>query len=257
MFNLESFDIKLETEFIGRIFFYIEEIESTNNELLTKKKDFPVSGTVMLAEKQIAGKGRKDRAWQSAKGQNLTFSIMLCDADHLDFNLNHMNFAASLAVANSIENLYQLPAELKWPNDVMISGKKVAGILTESSMKGMNTERVVTGIGINVNQNIFQGEFNYPPTSIRIETNLIAERESLLAEYLNLFEEYLLILKEKPDEILNDWRSRCKMIGDKITITDGDKMYSGIFFDIDENGYLLLKRNGRLEKIHFGDVSLS
>jgi BirA family biotin operon repressor/biotin-[acetyl-CoA-carboxylase] ligase len=255
MFTLENFDIKLETEIIGRNFIYYDEISSTNSELLSNKQ-YKRSGTVLLAEKQIKGKGRKERIWQSAKGANLTFSILLTKDMLSNLNVNHLNLAASLAVATAIENLHQLRTELKWPNDVLISKKKVAGILIETTVKGNKLERVVIGIGINLNQIAFQGEFNYPPTSLKLETGMNIDRENMLAEILNIFEELLLKLSDQYEQVLEDWREKCKMIGDKINITDGEKIKTGIFFDIDDDGYLLLKRNDTIEKIHFGDVSL-
>jgi len=255
MFELENFDIKLETEFIGRNFIYCDEIESTNTELLAGKQQYKKTGTVMLAEKQLAGKGRKDRTWHSARGLNLTFSILLMKDVVSGININHLNLAASLAVASAIENLYQLKTELKWPNDVLIDKKKVCGILTETTIKGTKVERVVVGFGINLNQIVFQGDFNLPPTSLKLELGINIERENTLAEILNIFEALLLGLESKPKTILNEWRSKCQMIGDKITITENDEVKSGIFHDIDENGYLLLKRKDIIEKIHFGDVS--
>lgn len=255
MFNLEKFDIKLETEIIGRNFIYSDEIDSTNTELLSGKQQYKKNGTVLLAEKQLSGKGRKSRTWQSAKGLNLTFSILLSNEILSNLNPNHINLVASLAVAEAIENLYQLRTELKWPNDILINKKKVAGILIETSIKGRNVERIVIGIGINLNQISFQGDFNFPPTSLKLEVNAEIDRETMLAEILNIFEEQLFSLEKSPENILNEWRSKCKMIGDKITITENEKIKTGIFHDIDENGYLLLKRNNTIEKIHFGDVS--
>ena len=255
MFELENFDIKLETEFIGRNFIYCDEIESTNSELLAGKQQYKKTGTVLLAEKQLAGKGRKDRTWQSARGLNLTFSVLLMKDVLSGININHVNLAASLAVASAIENLHQLKTELKWPNDVLIDKKKVCGILTETSIKGTKIERVVIGFGINLNQIVFQGDFYFPPTSLKLELKDDIDRENMLAEILNNFEELLLDLESKPNVILNEWRNKCQMIGDKITITENDKVKKGIFYDIDGNGYLLLKRNDSIEKIHFGDVS--
>lgn len=254
MFNIENFDIKLETEFIGRNFIYTEEIDSTNSELLNNKQEYKKTGTVLLAEKQTRGKGRRDRTWLSAKDQNLTFSILLNDEANTKIIPGHINLAASLSVAASIENLYQLRTELKWPNDVMLNKKKVSGILIETSIRKEKVERIVVGFGLNVNQIVFQGEFNYPPTSIKLEAKSNIERENLLAEILNLFEEHLSALQSDPKIVLDDWRSRCKMIGDKITIVDGDKTKAGIFYDIDDNGFLLLKKNNNIEQIHFGDV---
>lgn len=256
MFSLENFDIKLDTELIGRNFIYCDEVNSTNSELLSNKQLYKKSGTVLLAEKQLKGKGRKDRNWQSAKGLDLTFSILLNRDIVAELNINHLNLAASLSVALAIENLYQLRTELKWPNDVLINGKKVSGILIETTIKGSKIERVVIGIGINLNQLVFQGEYNFPPTSLKLETGVNINREIFLAEILNIFEELMINLQTQPESILKDWRTKCKMIGDKITITDGEQSRKGIFYDIDDNGYLLLKRNDVIEKVHFGDVSL-
>ena len=189
MFSLENFDLKLETEVIGRNFIYCDEIDSTNTELLENKQQYKKTGTVLLAEKQLKGKGRRERTWQSAKGLNLTFSVLIAKDIQINLNINHINLAASLAVANAIENLYQLRTQLKWPNDVLVNGKKVSGILIETIYKGSKVERIVIGFGINLNQMIFQGDFNFPPSSIRLEANTEINRELFLAEVLNIFED--------------------------------------------------------------------
>ncbi|MFO7444988.1 MAG: biotin--[acetyl-CoA-carboxylase] ligase [Ignavibacteriaceae bacterium] len=256
MFNLEAFDIKLNTEFIGRNFIYGEEIDSTNSFLMNKGNKANTNGTVVLAEKQIKGKGRKDRVWYSAKGQNLTFSLLITDTNYFGEKINILNFVSSLSVAQAIENLYQLKTNLKWPNDILINGKKIAGILLESSSQGNKVERVVIGIGINVNQVLFQGSFNWEPTSLKVELDQNIERERLLAETLNILEENLLQLPLHSNDILKDWKMRCGMIGEKISITEGETVKYGIFDDMDENGFLLLKNKGKIEKIHFGDVSV-
>ena len=255
MFEIEKFDLQLETDFIGRNFIYADESGSTNDELLRNKNLYKKSGTVLLAEKQFHGRGRKDRIWHSSKGQNLTFSILLSDEKKLKVNMNLVNLLTSVVISDAVENLYQLKSDLKWPNDVLIGGKKYAGILTETSVMGKRFELAVIGVGINVNQIVFQGEYNYPPTSLKIELRHEISRENLLAEILNLFEEDLLTLIKSPQSILDMWRSKCKMIGDKISVIDGAKIKTGIFHDIDENGFLVLKHNGEYEKVHLGDVS--
>jgi len=257
MFNLEDFDFKLNTEYIGRNFVFVEEIDSTNSFLLDKNNKFNENGTVLLAESQTQGRGRKQRMWQSTAGANLTFSILLNKKGYIPESLGLLNMAVSLAVANSIENLHTVKTNLKWPNDVLINGKKLVGILSESVSQGSNIERVVIGIGINVNQNYFPEDFNLPPTSIKLETNQTVEREKLLSEVLINIENVISRLLEYPADVLTDWRAKCNMIGDKVSITDGNSTKVGIFDDIDDEGYLLLReRSGRIEKIHFGDVSL-
>jgi BirA family biotin operon repressor/biotin-[acetyl-CoA-carboxylase] ligase len=223
---------------------------------MDKQNGYNTSGTVVLAEKQTSGKGRKDRVWYSAPDSNLTFSILLTKDKFLSSNSSLINFAASLSVAFSIENLFQLKTELKWPNDVLLDGKKTSGILIESSSQGNKIDRFVVGIGINVNQPSFQGTFNYPPTSIRNELGRNVERERLLAEILNNFELLLDRIKKNRSEVIADWKAKCKMIGEKISVIENESEKFGIFYDIDEEGFLLLKTRDGIEKIHYGDVSL-
>lgn len=256
MFNIEDFDIKLNTEFIGRNFIYTEEIDSTNTYLLAKENGQNINGTVLLAEKQTQGKGRKGRPWHSAPDLNLTFSILFTKDKFLFNNANLINFAASLAVSVSVENLFQLKTDLKWPNDVLINGKKTSGILIEAVSQSGKIERLALGIGINVNQNSFQGTFNYSPTSLRIELGKTIEREKLLAEILNNLEIFIEKLKTDKNGLIEDWKQKCRMIGNRVTITDGEIEKTGIFYDVDENGFLLLQTKDEIEKIHFGDVSL-
>ncbi|MEG8947083.1 biotin--[acetyl-CoA-carboxylase] ligase [Rosettibacter firmus] len=254
MFNIEEFDIKLDTEFIGRNFIYCDEVDSTNTMLLTNN-EFNRDGTVLLAEYQSKGRGRKNRTWVSNAGQNLTFSILL-KGDFKEKKINLINLASSLSVAQSLETLYQFDVELKWPNDVLVNKKKIAGILIESSSKGNKINKIVIGIGINVNQPNFPGKYDIQPTSVRKEFKAIVSREKLLSDVLNNFENNLQLVKDAPDKILNDWRNRCKMIGGKVKIVMDDKVKVGLFDDIDESGFLILKIGDKVEKIHYGDVSL-
>jgi BirA family transcriptional regulator, biotin operon repressor / biotin---[acetyl-CoA-carboxylase] ligase len=258
LFNLEEFDIKLNTDFIGRNFIYADEIDSTNSLLLDKKNKFNSNGTVLLAEKQNKGRGRKDRAWYSAKGQNLTFSILLTNKKFDSNELNFINFVSCISVAVAIESLFQIKTELKWPNDVLSEGKKLAGILLESSSQGDKIDRVVIGIGINVNQTQFQGQYNIEPTSIKIEaaSDIQVNREMFLAEVLNIFESELSKIENDKKSILNEYRHRCSMIGARISVSDGTSSKNGIFEDIDENGFILLRTKNKTETIHSGDVTL-
>jgi len=254
MFDLEKFDLKLNTDVIGRNFIYAEEVPSTNTELLDENKFYKKHGTVLFAEKQTAGKGRRNNVWYSDAQLNLTLSILITEPKYLQKKINILNFAASLALATSIENLYQLKTELKWPNDILIDGKKVAGILIESISKGSKISRLVIGMGLNVNQISFQ--FTIEPTSLKRELEHPVEREKTLAEILNTFEEILNTSKKFPDKILEDWKAKCRMIGERIIVVSHDETKHGIFNDIDKNGFLVLRTDDKMETIHFGDVSV-
>jgi BirA family transcriptional regulator, biotin operon repressor / biotin---[acetyl-CoA-carboxylase] ligase len=256
MFDLEKFDIKLGTDVIGRNFTYADEVTSTNSELLNNKNFYKHHGTVLLAEKQTEGKGRLNRKWISASELNLTFSILVTLPLYLTKNINILNYAASLAVAVSIENLFQLRTELKWPNDVLVGGKKIAGILIESTSKGSNINRLVIGIGLNVNQVSFQGKYLIAPTSLKAELGYPVEREKTLAEVLNNVEMFLNTSQKSPGKILNEWKTKCKMLGERITIVNNDVTKHGIFSDIDRNGFLVLRNKEETEILHFGDVSI-
>lgn len=253
-FLIEEMDIKLKTSFVGTNFIYYEEADSTNSELLN---DLSIKehGSVLFANNQVKGRGRLNREWISGKNHSLTFSILLTENISAK-NVNIINLAASIAVAQSLENLYQLDVRLKWPNDVLIDRRKVSGILIESQSKGDKLSRVVVGIGINVNQPMFEGGFNITPTSIKKEFGKSVSRERLLAEILNEFEKLLKKIKHQPETILDTWRSKCKMIGEKIKIVDGDKKMYGVFEDIDENGFLILSDMDGIQKVFNGDISL-
>jgi BirA family biotin operon repressor/biotin-[acetyl-CoA-carboxylase] ligase len=138
----------------------------------------------------------------------------------------------------------------------LIDKKKIAGILLESTSKSNKINKIVIGVGINVNQPNFPGKFDIPPTSIRKEFHSLVSREKLLSEVLNNLEQNFETAKEQCDKIMSDWRTRCKMIGEKVKIIEDEKTKFGIFEDIDEEGFLILKQGELREKIHYGDVIL-
>ena len=220
------------------------------------KNKIDIDGTVVFAERQFHGKGRMDKKWYSAKDQNLTFSILLKKKIN-EKNISIISLGTAVAIAISLENLFQLKVNLKWPNDVLVNGSKIAGILVESSMQGNKVDKLVIGIGLNVNQTTFQGSFSIPPISIKSETGTEVNRERLLGEILNNFEEILNRIFISPETVLDDWRSRCRMIGEKIVVEDEANSRTGVFDDIDEHGFLVLRTdNNKYEKIHLGNVSL-
>jgi BirA family biotin operon repressor/biotin-[acetyl-CoA-carboxylase] ligase len=254
MFSIDKFDIKLDTDHIGRHFFLCEELDSTNTYLMHDKN--VLHGTVVLAEKQFKGKGRLDRIWISGKGLNLTFSVLI-NRKKVFKKPGFVNLTTAVALAVAIENLYQLRTEVKWPNDILINKKKVAGILIETSLQGESIYKMVIGIGININQAVFNGEFRIEPTSIRNELGQNVEREKFLSEFFNIYEEYMEKMIKNPEYILKEWRERCYSIGESVTVTQGENVKYGIFEDIDEKGALILRLQNRKEKINFGDVSVS
>ncbi len=254
-FNLEKFYLKLETEWLGRNLLYLDEVDSTNSFLMNRDNKINKHGTVVLAEKQSEGKGRLDRTWYSNEAENLTFSMLFLKKNILSLNPNILNLASSLVIANTIESLYFVKTNVKWPNDVLVEGKKISGILLEASYAGETMNRLVAGIGLNVNQAYFQGNFMMEPTSIRLEVNEEIEREKLLAEILKRYEEMIDKVAFSPDAVLREWSRKCRMIGDKIEVKRGEENLYGIFDEIDSEGYLILRTRESVERISYGDVS--
>lgn len=254
-FRFEEFDIRLETQWVGRSFYYFDEGTSSNSILLKDEEKF-VNGAVVLVEDQSEGRGRLDRSWESFAGQNLTFSLLLTDTSFRQGNPPLLSFVASLAVARALDTLYQLSPNLKWPNDVLVKGRKICGILLEASSSGSSLSKIVIGIGINVNQPWFKGEYRTPPTSLKMENDKSNSREVLLAEVLNQFEELTEIYLKDPEKIIKEWKQYCNDMGEKITIDQNGRLITGTFEGIDKNGCMLLEIDGRNTVINYGDVSI-
>lgn len=250
--------MRLDTEWLGRNFLYHEELTSSNTFLKqTADKEKLETGTVVLAEFQTEGRGRLDRTWQSNPAENLTFSFLLRANAVSSKNLNLLSLGAGTVVAEVIENLLLVKCDLKWPNDVLLNGKKICGILSESSFLGDKFQYVVVGIGLNVNQNEFTGKHLVPPSSLKLETSNIVEREKMLAMLLNGLEKMVYQLDEDPKQIIKRWNSGCSKIGDTLTVVSGPAVYTGRFEGIDESGALLLNEDGKIRKYAYGEVRIS
>ena len=148
---------------IGQKIIRLDVVDSTNNYIANLIKQGSIdSGTVIMADEQFAGKGQRDAQWQSSAGENLTFSFFLDDVNlsvSRQFNLSQV---VALSLYNFLNNL-GLDATIKWPNDIYIKGRKIAGVLIENQLKGSLIKSAIVGVGLNVNQTEFQG-FSATPT---------------------------------------------------------------------------------------------
>ena len=212
-----------------------ETLESTN---MTARACPP--GTVVMAEMQTAGRGRYGRTWQSPKG-NLYMSLVLPD---LGKNTPYIAFLTAVAVADSLP---EFNVSLKWPNDVLLDGKKLAGILVERSV-----DKVIVGIGVNIISNPTENVL-YPTTSLegRLRPMTLAKR--ILLQYNTLLE---LLDKKGFKPIRARWLAAAKGIGKPMTVHLADSEASGIFKGINATGALLLKEKHHTRKITVGDVFL-
>jgi len=234
-------------------FEYYDEIDSTNSYLL--KKQNLTDKTLVLAEFQFKGKGRLERKWFANAYENLTFSIGLIP--ELKTNeLGYLNFCTALSIAEAIEKNAKCKVETKWPNDLLLGGKKFCGILIESQFEENHLSKSIIGIGLNVNQTVFQDEFKERTTSLRLSFNKNFKREEVLLKVLKQFSKNYLTLSKDINSIIKKWKSRCNSLGKEISLTNNKDIFTGIFEDVAEDGSLILNQNGKLLKLFSGDVTV-
>lgn len=230
---------------VGSRFFRLSEVESTNEYVKGILKDAP-EGTVVLADVQTAGKGRKGRNWYSPEG-GLWMSVLL---DHCDSCL--MPLTAAVAICEAFE-VYDIRLGIKWPNDLFLNRKKVAGILTE-----VVDDRSILGIGINLNVRQFPAELAQKASSILVETKKHLNAQTVYQDVCYSVDKHYQYLKEeKIDELLKRWRDYTIMIGRNVRIELPDGVVMGKVLDIDRQGALVvLRADYRIEHIIAGDCRL-
>jgi len=210
-------------------------------------------GTVIIADEQTVGKGRIKRTWLSPRG-NIALSIILYPSV---VYLTSLIMLASLAVVYSIESVTGLKPQLKWPNDVLIKGRKVCGILIENDVRGNRVDYAIIGIGINVNLRLADfPELSTIATSLSDELGRELPRLDLIRRLLVEVERLYLALPSG-EPIYEQWRDRLVTLGRRIEVRWGKTIYEGIAESVVRDGSLLLRRSdGSLTKIVAGDITL-
>jgi len=213
-------------------------------------------GTIVFAESQSRGKGRLGRKWFSPEG-GLWFSLILRPYIEPKQALK-LTLLGSVAVVKTMNVLYGIRAEIKWPNDVLIDGRKVCGILTEASIRGKNLDFAVLGFGVNANFDLesFPRYLRDSATTLRAQLQKEVSREILLCKLLENAEiSYELLKRGKFEEILDDWRKVSGFLGSFVRIQDGQRTIAGTALDLDAGGALIVKlEDGDLHKVLSGDV---
>jgi BirA family biotin operon repressor/biotin-[acetyl-CoA-carboxylase] ligase len=213
-------------------------------------------GTVVVAQEQTAGRGRLGRSWLSEKGKNLTFSVILKPGSPAEIG-GLVSLLAGLAVAETLGSVGGLSPECKWPNDVLLGGRKVCGILTESTITGGTLTRAIVGIGLNVNQTAFPGDLQPPPTSLMIETGHEFNLTAVLSALLGTLERrYSDFRTGKYDTIIREWKKLSTTIGQTLSIKTGEGEIRGLATGVAPDGALLVEVNGSQRKIHAADITI-
>ena len=228
----------LKTQLIGKRVYYFEEIDSTQNFAQNIAADKKENGTIIIAEKQTSGRGRLDRKWTSPKG-GIWFSLII----HPKFDVSSSTLIpilSAVALSKSIKSVLDIETEVKWPNDITMNGKKVAGVLVDASFQTNSIDYLILGIGINFDIDTKKLEKRLTKTPNFYGIDSLREKEDktppkkLLKEFLLQFEKNLFQLaKGEKSKIIKEWTKRAAGIGKKITINTSNGKISGISQGID------------------------
>jgi BirA family transcriptional regulator, biotin operon repressor / biotin---[acetyl-CoA-carboxylase] ligase len=249
---------ELGTRIVGRRVIHFPVTDSTNTRAKVLAAQGEAEGIVFIAEEQTRGRGRLDRSWISPQGQNLLFSVLFRPLMTIE-RVFRLTMMASVALIEALEELTPLKPLIKWPNDVYVGIKKLAGILTEFSGNPDGIEYVVVGVGLNVN-----ADFSCHPdiaesaTSIRKEIGHPFPRLDLLRAILRNLDYYYCRTEDNDDSYLRDrWTSMSMILGTSVTVTSFDTMETGTAEAFDEDGSLILRTpDGKIRRIACGDVTL-
>jgi BirA family biotin operon repressor/biotin-[acetyl-CoA-carboxylase] ligase len=256
MISKESILKGLKTQVIGKKLFVFESIDSTNACAKTLAETGTIEGTVVVADHQSAGRGRLGRSWKSEPGTNLLFSIVLRPSLKKE-SAGLLTFYSAVFIARALERVSEHSIECKWPNDIMLNGRKCCGILLENSFLQDRFDFSVIGIGINVNQSSFPDDLAARATSLLKELERKFDRANLLQELLREADALLpCVQKGDSAKIMEEWNSRCSMFGRPVTIAHGDEHVSGTALRLDAEGGLVIDTPKGQATFYAGDVTI-
>jgi BirA family biotin operon repressor/biotin-[acetyl-CoA-carboxylase] ligase len=248
----------LGTSRIGREVAFFTETDSTNLRARESGEAGAAEGTVVIADRQTAGKGRMGRRWESPPGVNLYTSVLL-RPPVLPSDAPQLTFLSAVAVARAVEETSGLAPTVKWPNDVLLAGKKVAGLLNEMDAETEGIHYVILGIGVNLNMRAdqFPAELRYPATSLALETGRAVSRAAFARSlYRHLDALYDLYLRQGFAPIRAAWEELCDLVGREVEVDQTRRMLRGRVAGLAADGALLVRlEDGSVERVLAGDVS--
>lgn len=258
IFNCESIQKELQTRNIVCVVRFCESIDSTNVLADQMAKSGALHGTLIVADRQTAGRGRRGRTWESPAGRNLYFTLIL-RPDIMPDKASMLTLVMAQAVQQAVSRQAQVPCCIKWPNDLVMNGKKITGILTEMHLEAGKIGHVLIGVGVNVGMQEFPDELADKATGIEHECGRMPDRNILLAEILKAFEEEYELFLEKQD--LSGMRERYNAClvnyGREVRVLDPKGEYNGIALGINNAGELIVELPDRtLTTVYSGEVSV-
>ena len=249
----------LKTNKIGQRVYYFDSIDSTQNQALKMAAEPVNDGTLIVASKQTGGKGRSGRKWISPHG-GIWISIIL----HPKFDISITTLfpiASALALSKALEKTMSISPELKWPNDLTLNGKKIAGMLVDVSLESNQIENMVLGVGINFDieakkvEKLLKDTPNfYGVASLSEQKKKIKPVELVQAFLVELEEIYELLNSKQTKKIISEWTKRSSTIGKKIEMNTIDETIKGKAIKIDEDGALIVSTGDKIQRVIAGDI---
>ncbi len=229
----------LKTRRIGRKILVYDRTSSTNDIAAEYAKNRKNNGLVVFAEEQTAGRGRAGSKWHGGRADSIQCSIVLTD---YKLNPELLSLTCAVAVADGLGKIGGTEAKIKWPNDIILNGKKVAGILLESKLNN-DAGAYILGIGINCHQKqeSFPAELQSIATSIDIESHSIADRISLAKRLLTSVEHWLEVAEKNSENVINQWRKLSIQLGHRVTLVFNGRKFTGNCIGIDPEKGLILQ----------------
>ncbi len=253
--HLDSVRERLTTAFLGRHIIQAGSVSSTQDLARSKAAEGAPEGTLVVAEEQTAGRGRLGRSWVSPPGANLYVTLILRPSRE---RLRALSMVAPLATAQAVEETTGLSPRIKWPNDLLLAGRKLAGVLIDTEISGQAPQYALVGVGMNVNMDVQAvPEIAAIATSLRQHLGREISREEVLAAFLNRFE-LLYVESERGGAAVREaWRARLDTLGRQIRVASGGQMEEGLAEDVDGDGSLILRRaDGSRVTLVAGEVTL-
>lgn len=258
MYNKRELEQGLKTKTMGQSIYFYEETDTTNNRARELALEGAPEGTLVVAEKQTAGRGRRGKVWESPLGTGIWMSLVL-RPQIAPAEASVLTLLCGLATAEAIEAETGLSAGIKWPNDILINGKKAVGILTEMDCEMSQVHFVIPGIGINVNTASFPPEIAEIATSLYLESGKTVSRRRLVHKVLERLEgHYNTFLQTGSfSAMLEDYRKHCITLGKEVHVLGREPFFAEAL-DITPEGELLVRRsdNGKEEVVFSGEVSI-
>lgn len=258
VYGQHELESRMDTEWAGHPLTFYEELGSTNLQAKLDAEKGACQGTLVVADMQTAGRGRRGRAWSSPKGTNVYFTLILKP----DYNPNltsMVTLVMGLAVAEGIRQTCGVKAGIKWPNDIVVNGKKVCGILAEMSMERDFIHYVVIGVGINVGLQEFDPEIADKAASLCQECGHTVSRAELIVNVMRAFEECygVFCARGNLSGLMARYNSLLVNMGREVRVLDPKGEFRGISGGINAAGELLVEReDGQVEEVYAGEVSV-